>query len=115
MSYAIDTFGDISSFVVVPPPPRRNFRFVALGLTALGCGTLAIGLVAAAMAATWLALQSFGSAPDIRAKARVATKSVALTKPPPAAADVLLDVTPPPTTAPNTVAPLPAAAPSIVP
>jgi Tlde1 domain len=115
MSYAIDTFGDISSFVVVPPPPRRNFRFVALGLTALGCGTLAIGLVAAAMAATWLALQSFGSAPDIRANAPVATKSVALTKPPPAAADVLLDVTPPPTTAPNTMAPLPAAAPSIVP
>jgi Protein of unknown function (DUF2778) len=115
MSYAIDTFGDISSFVVVPPPPRRNFRFVALGLIALGCGTLAIGLVAAAMAATWLALQSFGSAPDIRANAPVATKSVALTKPPPAAADVLLDVTPPPTTAPNTMAPLPAAAPSIVP
>ena len=116
MSYAIDTFGDISSFaVLVPPPPRRKFRFGALGLTALGCGMLATGLVATTMAATWLALKSFDSAPDIRANALAATKPTALTKPHPAAADVRADVKPPPITAPSTVAPLPAAAPSDVP
>ena len=115
MSYAIDTFGDVSSFVaLVPPPPRRNFRLVALGLTALGCGMLATGLVAATMAATWLALEAFGSAPDIRANAPAETKSVALTKPHPAAAEARVDVKPPSITAPSTLAPLPAAAPSVV-
>ena len=108
MSYAIDTFGDISSFVV-PPPPRRNFRFVALGLTALSCGVLATGLVAATMAATWLAFESFGSAPDIRANVPAATKPLALTKPHPAAADVLVDVKPPPITAAPSVVPPPVA------
>jgi hypothetical protein len=116
MSYAIDTFGDVSSFVtLVPPPPRRKFRFVALGLTALGCGMLATGLVAATMAATWLALDSFGSAPDIRANAPAATKPVAVAEPHPAAADVLVDVKPSPITQPSTVPPLPGAAGSVAP
>ena len=116
MSYAIDTFGDISSFaVLVPPPPRRKFRFVALGLTALGCGMLATGLVAAIMAATWLALESFGSAPDIRANAPAATKPIALAQPHPAAADVLVDVKPSPITQPSTVPPLPVATASVAP
>jgi hypothetical protein len=116
MSYAIDTFGDISSFaILVPPPPRRKFRFVALGVTALGCGMLATGIVAATMEATWLVLDSFGNAPDIRVKAPAETKPVALAEPQPAAAHVLVDVEPPPITAPSIVAPLPAAAASVVP
>ena len=116
MSYAIDTFGDVSSFVVfVPPPPRRKFRFVALGLTALGCGMLATGLVAATMAATWLALKSFGSAPDIRANVLAAMRPIALAEPHPAAANMLVDVKPTPITEPSTVPPLPAAAGSVAP
>jgi hypothetical protein len=116
MSYAIDTFGDISSFaVLVPPPPRRNFRFVTLTVTALRCGMLATALVAASMTATWLALDSFGSALDIRAKTPAATKPVALAEPHPAAANVLVAINPSPVAAPSTVPPLPAAAPSVVP
>ena len=116
MSYAIDTFGDISSFaILVPPPPRRKFRFVALGVTALGCGMLATGLVAATMEATWLVLNSFGNAPDIRVKAPAETKPVALAEPQPAAAHVLVDIEPSPTTTPSTVVPPPAAAASVVP
>jgi Protein of unknown function (DUF2778) len=116
MSYAIDNFGDISSFVVlVPPPPRRKFRFVALGVTAFGCGMLATGLAAATMAGTWLALKSFGSAPDFRANVLAATKPVALAEPHFAAADVPVDVKPSPITEPSTLSPLPAAAGSVAP
>src|SRR5271169_3959239 len=116
MSYAIDTFGDISSFaVLVPPPPPRKFRFVALGVTVLGCVILATGLVAASMAATWLALDYFGSAPDISAKAPAARKPVALAEPQPAAAHVLVDIKPSPITEPRTVPPQAAAAASVAP
>ena len=112
MSYAIGTFGDISSIaVLVPPPPRRNFRFVTLGVTALGCGMLVTTLAAATTTATWLALNSFGSAPDIRA----ATKPIALAEPRHAAAHVLIAIEPSPAATPSTVPPLPAAAPSVVP
>ena len=67
------------------------------------------------MAATWLALKSFGSAPDIRTKALAATKAMALAQPHPAAADVLVGVKPSPITEPSTAPPLPAAAGSVAP
>jgi hypothetical protein len=112
MSYAIGTFGDIPSIaVLVPPPPRRNFRFVTVGVAALGCGMLVTTLVAAITAATWLALHSFGSTPDIR----TATKPIVLAERRHAAAHVLIDIEPSPATTPSTVPPPPAAAPSVVP
>jgi hypothetical protein len=112
MSYAIGTFADIPSIaVLVPPPPRRNFRLVTLGMTALGCGMLVTTLAAATTTATWLALDSFGSAPDIRA----ATKPIALAEPRHAPAHVLIAIEPSPAATPSTVPPLPAAAPGVVP
>ena len=37
MSYAIRAFAEISSFAILaPPPPRRNFRFVTLGVRSAG-------------------------------------------------------------------------------
>ena len=112
MSYAIGTFGDIPSIaVLVPPPPRRNLRFVTLGVTALGCGMLVTTLAVAITAATWLAFDSFGSGLDIGA----ATKPIALAEPRHAAAHELIAIEPSPATTPSTVPPQPAAAPSDVP
>jgi hypothetical protein len=68
-------------------------------------------LAAATTTATWLALDSFGSAPDIRA----ATKPIALAEPRHAPAHVLIAIEPSPAATPSTVPPLPAAAPSVVP
>ena len=116
MAYAIGTFGDISSFAaLVPPPPRRNMRFLTLGVTALGCGMLVTTFVAATMTATFLALDAFGSGPEIHANAPAAMKPLALVVARPAAAHVLITAEPPPVPAPSTVPPLPAATPSFVP
>lgn len=111
MSYAIGTFCDVPSLaVLVPPPPRRNLRFVTLGVTALGCGILVTTLAAAITAATWLASHSFGSALDIQAVA----KPIAFAEPH-AVAHGLIAIEPSPAATPSAAPPLSTAAASDMP